>query len=100
MVKLKGKGCRSAPLDDYDLESWWQKGDQGGARPFVGGASYLPSNTPVVIKRWTRRGAGHAEVLHEIWRDARGQINRVKGRHTRANQPAHCAGSLERDPSS
>ena len=80
MVKFKGKGGRTAPLDNYALdEGWWQKGDSGGTRPFVGGATYRPSDTPVVIKQWQRRSAVDDEVLREIWRDEIRQLNRLKG---------------------
>lgn len=80
MAKFKGKGGRTAPLDEYDLDDgWWQIGDPGGARPFVGGATYRPSGTPVVIKQWQRRSAVDDDVLREIWRDEIRQLNRLKG---------------------
>lgn len=80
MAKLKGRGGRTAPLDEYELEDgWWQKGDAGGTRPFVGGATYRPSDAPVVIKQWQRRAGVDDNVLREIWRDEIRQLNRLKG---------------------
>ena len=80
MAKFKGRGGRTAPLDDYEFdEGWWQKGDAGGTRPYVGGATYRPSDAPVVIKQWQRRKVVDDDVLREIWRDEIRQLNRLKG---------------------
>lgn len=98
MVKFKGKGGRSAPLGNYALdEGWWQKGDLGGTRPFVGGATYLPSDTPVVIKQWQRRSAVDDEVLREIWRDEIRQLNRLKGLPRASSYLATLRDSFEDD---
>ncbi len=98
MVKFKGKGGRTAPLDEYDLDDgWWQRGDPGGARPFVGGATYRPSDTPVVIKQWQRRSAVDDDVLREIWRDEIRQLNRLKGLPKASSYLATLRDSFEDD---
>lgn len=80
MVKLKGRVGRKSPQDDYELEEgWWQKGDAKLGRPFVGGATYRPTHTPVVIKQWVRKDVTDDAVVREIWHDEIRQLNRLKG---------------------
>ncbi|WP_375404233.1 AAA domain-containing protein [uncultured Sphingomonas sp.] len=80
MARLRGKGGHTRPLDDYGLdEQWWQVGDTASARPFVGGATFRPSDTPVVVKQWPRRIGSDDAVLREIWHDEVRQLNRLKG---------------------
>lgn len=80
MAKLKGRGGKTGPQDDYDLEEgWWQPGDPKLGRPFVGGGTFRPTDLPVVIKQWVRRDPTDDPVLREIWHDEIRQLNRLKG---------------------
>jgi len=80
MVKLKGRSGRNQPQQEYKLEEgWWQKGDIKEGRPFVGGAIFVPTQIPVVIKQWLRKEVANDGVLREIWHDEIRQLNRLKG---------------------
>lgn len=80
MAKLKGRGGKTHPLADYQLdETWWQVGSTKEGAPFVGGAVHLPTGLPVVIKQWARTSGETEGTLREIWLDEVRQLNQLKG---------------------